>query len=247
MASTSSASPPPPRDIFCVPRAELERSPSVLDHTFASWTDELAWREEQCAFIHKLGIALKISQMVPRVSASDSRSRPPLCTNTGFFCFLRVLIRSPHSSTQLIYHWYASLPLPPRTQTTTGTACVYLHRFFSRHSFAKHRDIHVVCAACLFLACKVEESRRKVSFLIEQVRLTIDPAAAALHPEAPEFVRMRDAIFDCERDVLDTIEYRLHVRSCESLFVLFLVVFSGALAAMVFSLSARIRDRAACL
>jgi hypothetical protein len=73
MASSSSASPPPPpRDIFCVPRAELERSPSVLDHTFASWTDELAWREEQCAFIHRLGIALKISQMVSRVSASDS-------------------------------------------------------------------------------------------------------------------------------------------------------------------------------
>jgi hypothetical protein len=99
----------------------------------------------------------------------------------------------------------------PLRQTTIATACVYLHRFFSRHSFAKHRDIVVVCGACIFLACKVEESRRKVSFLIERLRATVDPAAAALHPEAPEFVRMRDAIFDCERDVLDTIEYRLHV------------------------------------
>jgi hypothetical protein len=158
----------------------------------------------------------------------------------------------PHSSTQIIYHWHESYRCRPRTQTTTGTACVYLHRFFSRHSFAKHRDIYVVCAACLFLACKVEESRRKVSFLIEQLRLTIDPAAAALHPEAPEFVRMRDAIFDCERDVLDTIEYRLHVRSCESARVRarnaslfsFLVVFSGRWSAVVFF---SLRSRAACL
>lgn len=208
MASSSAAASllPPRADIFFVPRTELERSPSVLDHTFASWADELAWREEQCAFIHELGSALKISQMVQH----NWTARPQESESE---CHCKSLL---FSSSRSIPCRYAQLkilpwrPFPP--QTTIATACVYLHRFFSRHSFAKHRDIVVVCGACIFLACKVEESRRKVSFLIERLRATVDPAAVALHPEAPEFVRMRDAIFDCERDVLDTIEYRLHVR-----------------------------------
>jgi cyclin T len=64
-------------------------------------------------------------------------------------------------------------------------ANVFLHCFFSRRSFREYADADVVSAACLFLAAKVEEHRRKVSQVIEAMRIVRDPNAVALHPESP--------------------------------------------------------------
>ncbi|KAI9307925.1 cyclin-like protein [Cunninghamella echinulata] len=47
-------------------------------------------------------------------------------------------------------------------QITVATAIVYFHRFYMRCSFSEYGMEHV-SGACIYLACKVEESSRKVS------------------------------------------------------------------------------------
>ena len=118
-------------DFFSLPRAEVERSPSVLDRSVASWADEVLRREALCTTIIELGQQLKVPQ------------------------------------------------------PTQAVACVYLHRFFSRHSFREYADTDIVCGACMLLAAKVEESRRKVHQIVEQLRLVRDKNALPLSPEAP--------------------------------------------------------------
>lgn len=46
-----------------------------------------------------------------------------------------------------------------------ATACVFFHRFFYLQSFKKHNRF-VIGATCLFLASKVEEEQRKLSYIV---------------------------------------------------------------------------------
>ena len=50
-----------------------------------------------------------------------------------------------------------------------ATACVYFRRFFVAHEFCEH-DPRLVAPACLYLACKAEESQLQAKLLFYAMR-----------------------------------------------------------------------------
>ncbi|KAJ1941270.1 hypothetical protein FBU59_003549, partial [Linderina macrospora] len=62
----------------------------------------------------------------------------------------------------LIHSASRKLKLP---QITTASACVFLHRFFMRHSLKEYHHYNIA-ATCLFFACKSEETLRKLDDFI---------------------------------------------------------------------------------
>ncbi|KAI9318671.1 cyclin-like protein [Dichotomocladium elegans] len=62
-----------------------------------------------------------------------------------------------------IHHLGCRLDVP---QLTVATAMVFFHRFYTRHSFGVYRELEIIAATCMYLACKVEESSRKVSDVV---------------------------------------------------------------------------------
>ncbi|KAJ8657148.1 hypothetical protein O0I10_007228 [Lichtheimia ornata] len=87
---------------------------------------------------------------------------------------------------------------------TIATAMTYFHRFYTRHSFTHYR-FEVVAATCVYLACKVEESMRKIKDVV---------AASLLHMHSREnhedemaklFHALRDAIIQYEFIVVETL------------------------------------------
>lgn len=67
------------------------------------------------------------------------------------------------------------------SQHVMNTACIYLHRFFMRKSLQNGNagySHYEVAAACVFLACKVEESHRKLPSIIDAAMASFDKSPA---------------------------------------------------------------------
>ncbi|KAI8928099.1 cyclin-like protein [Entophlyctis helioformis] len=92
-------------------------------------------------------------------------------------------------------------------QPTIASACMLFHRFYLRNSF-KEYNFHDVAAACLFIACKVEETPHKMQELIMQcARKATKNDNFALKATSKDYYRWRDTIVYHEEIVLASLCY----------------------------------------
>jgi len=105
-------------------------------------------------------------------------------------------------------HLYKELTIRVRDSFVCATAIVFCHRVFTRRNFFDG-DRLTIAVACLFLACKVEETPRKVKDTVmaaHKVRhqLQHDEAAKApyLGKDSPAFEKLRAGLLAAEFDVL---------------------------------------------
>jgi hypothetical protein len=98
---------------------------------------------------------------------------------------------------------------------TMATACVLFHRYYMRHSLslsghggiaAPRYERHEVAAASLFLACKIEESPRKVGEVAEQMYVLTWPDIKYVE-DSVDASRIRDNMIACEASLLDATDY----------------------------------------
>jgi protein BUR2 len=107
-----------------------------------------------------------------------------------------------------------ALKLP---QLTLATACVYLHRFFMRHSMPvppNKPGIHhySVAATALFLATKVEENCRKMKELVVACcRVAQKNQDLVVDEQDKEFWRWRDTILTEEDRLLEALCFDLQL------------------------------------
>ncbi|SPO26372.1 related to C-type cyclin [Ustilago trichophora] len=112
-------------------------------------------------------------------------------------------------------------------QHVMNTAAIYLHRFYMRKPLEygptnkighSHYDM---AATCVFLACKVEESHRKLPSVIDAAMASFDRSPAGnqrwmersfrADPSSKEFARWRDIILLSEETLLETLCFDLIV------------------------------------
>ena len=74
-------------------------------------------------------------------------------------------------------------------QLTIATAQVFANQFFSRRSFKKYAQRHVVAVACLFLASKAEETPKKCRDLCHVYHMCHTGSSTALDVEGEEFAK----------------------------------------------------------
>lgn len=97
-------------------------------------------------------------------------------------------------------------------QLTIAVALKLFQRFFMLESMAVHKPPKVA-AACLFLACKVQETRMSVKDIIYwtvkvRTRNTVDfPDGQDIHEGSPGFYDEKRAIIDYEREVLRVLNF----------------------------------------
>lgn len=93
-------------------------------------------------------------------------------------------------------------------QSTIATACVMMHRFYTRHTF-EDANLYEASAACLFLACKVNENVRK----LKQIVVTVAKIACHQKLDATEpsklFHKWRNVIMYHEEVVLEALCFDL--------------------------------------
>ncbi|SJX63429.1 related to C-type cyclin [Sporisorium reilianum f. sp. reilianum] len=113
-------------------------------------------------------------------------------------------------------------------QHVMNTAAIYLHRFYMRkaleHGAGANKAGHAhyeIAATCVFLACKVEESHKKLPSVIDAAMASFDRSPAGnqrwaertfrADPSGKEFARWRDIILVSEETVLETLCFDLIV------------------------------------
>ena len=105
-------------------------------------------------------------------------------------------------------------------------AATYFHRFFMRRPLQVHRagsgwSHYEIAAACVFLACKSEESLRKLPFIVDAVMASLDKSPEGQmrwadrsfrsHHGSHEFAKWRDCILLHEEALLTTLCFDLVV------------------------------------
>ncbi|KAJ2009808.1 hypothetical protein GGI04_000124 [Coemansia thaxteri] len=95
-------------------------------------------------------------------------------------------------------------------QITSASACVYLHRFFMRHSLKEHHHYNIA-ATCLFIACKAEESLRKLDCFIPVIVYYASKGNRKAPPGTTEFEKWRAVILRTEVVVLQALCFDLVV------------------------------------
>ncbi|KAJ2906308.1 hypothetical protein GGI21_004059 [Coemansia aciculifera] len=101
----------------------------------------------------------------------------------------------------LIYSASKKLQLP---QITSASACVYLHRFFMRHSLKEYHHYNIA-ATCLFVACKAEESLRKLEIFIPVIVYYASKGNRKAPPGTAEFEKWRAVILRTEVVILQAL------------------------------------------
>ncbi|SPO26670.1 related to C-type cyclin [Ustilago trichophora] len=111
-------------------------------------------------------------------------------------------------------------------QHVMNTAAIYLHRFYMRKplEYGPNKIGHShyeMAATCVFLACKVEESHRKLPSVIDAAMASFDKSPAGAQrwmertfradPSSKEFARWRDIILLSEETLLETLCFDLIV------------------------------------
>ncbi|KAJ2375153.1 hypothetical protein IW150_002705 [Coemansia sp. RSA 2607] len=101
----------------------------------------------------------------------------------------------------LIYSAARKLQLP---QLTAASACVYLHRFFMRHSLKEYHHYNIA-ATCLFVACKAEETLRKLEAFIPAIVYYASKGKRRAVAGTSEFDKWRAVILHTEVVVLEAL------------------------------------------
>ncbi|CCF51893.1 hypothetical protein NDA11_004095 [Ustilago hordei] len=112
------------------------------------------------------------------------------------------------------------------SQHVMNTACIYLHRFFMRKplEYGPNKlgySHYEIAATCVFLACKVEESHRKLPSVIDAAMASFDKSPAGnqrwaersfrADPSSKEYARWRDIVLLSEETLLETLCFDLIV------------------------------------
>ncbi|XP_047336629.1 cyclin-T1-3-like [Impatiens glandulifera] len=98
-------------------------------------------------------------------------------------------------------------------QQTIATAIMFCHRFYLRHSLAKN-DWQTIASACMFLACKVEETPRKInSFVVYAYKRMhqSDVKASQRIIEKEVLDKQKNLILIGEKMILATIAYDMNL------------------------------------
>eukprot|EP00180_Rhodochaete_pulchella_P000223 Plantae.Rhodophyta-Rhodochaete_pulchella.ctg1158.p1 GENE.Plantae.Rhodophyta-Rhodochaete_pulchella.ctg1158~~Plantae.Rhodophyta-Rhodochaete_pulchella.ctg1158.p1 ORF type:complete len:292 (+),score=41.34 Plantae.Rhodophyta-Rhodochaete_pulchella.ctg1158:27-878(+) len=97
-------------------------------------------------------------------------------------------------------------------QLTVAVSIKFFQQFYMLESMVKHRP-HEVAAACLFLACKVSETHRKIKDVIfHTVKMRTGAVLGDDVVEGTErYKEEKRALLLKERDVLRMLNFRLHV------------------------------------
>lgn len=99
-------------------------------------------------------------------------------------------------------------------QLTISVALTFFQRFYMLESMTVHQPPKVA-AACLFLACKVQETHKRLKDIIYwtvkvRTRNTEDfPDGLDLHEDSPGYYDEKSAILDKEREVLRVLNFDL--------------------------------------
>ncbi|KAI8337263.1 cyclin-like protein [Chlamydoabsidia padenii] len=101
-------------------------------------------------------------------------------------------------------------------QITVATAMVYFHRFYMRCSFKDH-NMNQVAGACVYLACKVEESSRKVNDVTSACLTTLYSRSNSNEEKQQLFVTWRSAILWYERFLLESLCFDMTVEHPQQL------------------------------
>ncbi|KAJ1725473.1 hypothetical protein LPJ53_000403 [Coemansia erecta] len=101
----------------------------------------------------------------------------------------------------LIYSAARKLQLP---QLTAASACVYLHRFFMRHSLKEYHHYNIA-ATCLFVACKSEETLRKLESFIPVIVYYASKGKRKAPEGTSEFEKWRTVILHTEVVLLEAL------------------------------------------
>ncbi|CAO3581141.1 unnamed protein product [Absidia cylindrospora] len=97
-----------------------------------------------------------------------------------------------------------------RPQITIATAMVYFHRFYIRCSFHDY-SMQYVAGACVYLACKVEESSRKVSDVTSACLVSRYSRTSQTEEKQKMYQTFRSAILWYERFLLETLCFDMTV------------------------------------
>ena len=94
-----------------------------------------------------------------------------------------------------------------------ATACVFAHRFYARNSCAAYENrCHVVGAACLLLACKVDAAPRTLADIVcASYRLRTNGGDLLSEQHKPNYQRERDNVLDAERRLVRALGFHFHV------------------------------------
>lgn len=101
-------------------------------------------------------------------------------------------------------------------QLTTSVAMQFFQRFFMLESMSDHKPA-AVAAACLFLACKVQETHKRLHHVIVftvkvRTRNTADyPDGLDIQEDSPEYYEEKRTILDKEREVLKVLNFDLTI------------------------------------
>ncbi|WFC98871.1 hypothetical protein MYAM1_001604 [Malassezia yamatoensis] len=111
-------------------------------------------------------------------------------------------------------------------QHVMTTAVTYFHRFYMRQSLQVSRSgsgwsHYEIAAACVFLACKIEESLRKLPAVVDAVMSSLDKShegqmrwadrSYRANPQSHEFQKWRESILSHEETLLTTLCFDLVV------------------------------------
>ncbi|KAJ2769600.1 hypothetical protein IWQ57_003034 [Coemansia nantahalensis] len=89
-------------------------------------------------------------------------------------------------------------------QITAASACVFLHRFFMRHSLKEYHHYNIA-ATCLFFACKAEESLRKLDAFIPVIVYYASKGGRRAPPGTGEYEKWRAVILGTEAVLLQAL------------------------------------------
>ncbi|KAK9727356.1 hypothetical protein K7432_001933 [Basidiobolus ranarum] len=121
----------------------------------------------------------------------------------GIDCHKEKLDRSKGCT--LIFSIGMTLELP---QITLATATVYFHRFYLRQSL-KEFHYYDIGTTCVFLACKVEETRRNLQDIITVYAQKVHKLI--LEENSKEFCQWKEMIFNYEVILLETLCFELTI------------------------------------
>ncbi|KAF8064481.1 CYCT1-1 [Scenedesmus sp. PABB004] len=103
-------------------------------------------------------------------------------------------------------------------QLTIYTAVFLCHHYFAKRSM-KRNDRYLIATACLYLACKVQETPKYLRDVIKQAEIKKWQRWCAAHPTEPRrwedishLEAMRDQVLVAERAVLYSIAFSLRVK-----------------------------------
>ena len=121
----------------------------------------------------------------------------------------RVIAKSAH----FIHDAGRALSVP---QLTMSTACIFFQRFYMLEPMIDHHPPDVA-VACLFLACKTQETHKRLRDVIHwshkvRTRNTKDfPDGHDLYEDSPGFFEEKNKVLDKERELLRVLNFDLTV------------------------------------